>query len=158
MSLKETLKSSHLNKILIILAMMVVLVFVFSTGVFVGQEKAKFSRAWGENYYGNIMGPNQRGLRGFMDFGRPGFNAHSGLGQIIRIEGNGLIIKGLDNVEKTIAVDDKTAIQKFRQSLKISDLKVDEFVVVIGRPNNQGQIEARLIRVMPAPRFNKFRV
>ncbi|OGF23268.1 hypothetical protein A3D45_00810 [Candidatus Falkowbacteria bacterium RIFCSPHIGHO2_02_FULL_42_9] len=153
MSLKEMFKPTHLNKLLIILATMVVLVFVFSAGVLVGHEKGRFSRNWGENYYRNIIGPGGRG-RGMMDFGRPEFNAHSGFGQIIKIEGNSLVVKGPDNVEKTIVINDQTAIQKFNQSLKIADLRVDDYIVVIGRPNNQGQVEARLIRVMPAPMFN----
>lgn len=147
-------KPTHLNKLLIILAAAVVLVFVFTAGVFVGHEKGRFSKNWGENYYRNIMGPDGRG-RGLMDFGRPEFNAHSGFGQIIKIEGNTIVVKGPDNVEKIIAVDGKTAIQKFNQSLKIADLRVDEFIVVIGRPNNQGQVKARLIRVMPAPPLNQ---
>lgn len=147
------LKPTRLNKLVIILAAAVVLVFVFSAGVLVGHEKGRFSRNWGENYYRNIMGPGGR-ARGMMDFGRPEFNAHSGFGQIIKIEGNNIIVKGPDNVEKTIALDDQTAIQKFNQSLKITDLKVDDYIVVIGRPNNQGQVEARLIRVMSAPPLN----
>lgn len=153
MSLKEMFKPTHLNKLLIILAAAVVLIFVFTAGVLVGHEKGRFSRAWGENYYRNIMGPGGSG-RGMMDFGRPEFNPHSGFGQIIKIEGNNIIVKGPDNVEKIIVVDDRTAIQKFNQSLKITDLKVDDYIVVIGRPNSQGQVEAKLIRVMPAPMLN----
>ena len=150
MSFKEMFKPTHLNKLLIILAATVVLVFIFTAGVLVGHEKARFSGAWGENYYRNIMGPGGR-ERGMMDFGRPEFNARSGFGQIIKIEGNNIIVKGPDNVEKIIVANNQTAIQKFNQSLKVSDLRVDEYIVVIGRPNSQGQVEAKLIRVMPAP-------
>lgn len=142
--MNEIFKSSHFNKLLVILAAIVILVFVFSLGIFVGHEKYRFSRAWGEHYYGNIMG-----RRGMMDFDRRGFNAHSGLGQIIKIDGNGLIIKDQVNVEKTILVTDKTTIIKDKQNIKITDLKVDDKIVVIGRSNNQGQIEPKLIRVLP---------
>ncbi len=151
MSLKEILKPNHLNRLLIVLAAAVVLVFVFAVGILIGHEKTRFSQRWGENYYRNIMGPSGRSM---MNFGRPEFNAHSGFGQIIKIEGQSIVVKGPDNLEKIIAVDDKTAIQKFNQSLKLSDLKVDEYIVVIGRPNNWGQVEAKLIRVMPAPMLN----
>jgi len=146
MNLKEIFKSGHLNKLLIILAAIVVLVFVFSLGVFVGHEKARFSQRWGENYYRNIMGP---GGPGMMDFGRPNFNPHGGLGQIIKIDGSNLIIKDQANVEKIILVTDKTVIIKNDQNIKITDLKVDDKIVAIGRPNDQGQIEPRLIRVLP---------
>jgi len=148
MSFKEIFKPEHLNKLLIVLAAIVVLVFVFTLGVFVGHEKGRFSRAWGENYYRNIMGPGGPGM-GMMDFGRPDFNAHGGLGQIIKIDGNNLIIKDQANVEKTILVTDKTIITKNNQNIKITDLKIDDKVVLVGGPNDQGQIEPKLIRVLP---------
>lgn len=147
MNLKEILKPAHFNKLLIILAAVVVLVFVFTLGVFVGHEKARFSGAWGRNYYRNIMG----GPGGFnmMDFDRPDFNAHSGLGQIIKIAGSNIIIKDSANIEKTILVTDKTIIIKGRQNIKIGDLKIDDKIAAIGQTNEQGQIEPKLIRVLP---------
>jgi len=147
--MKEIFKPVHFNKLLIVLAVIVVLVFVFSFGVFVGHEKGRFSRNWGENYYGNIMGRGGRGGFSMMDFDRPGFNAHSGLGQIIKIDGNSLIIKDQANIEKTILVTDKTTIIRDRQNIAIADLNVDDKIIVIGRPNDQGQIEPTLIRVLP---------
>jgi hypothetical protein len=149
MSFKEIFKSEHFNKLLIVLATLVVLVFVFSFGIFVGHEKGRFSRNWENNYCGNIMGPGGRGGFGMMNFDRPGFNAHSGLGQIIKIDGNSMIIKDQANIEKTILVTDKTAIIRDNQNIKITDLKIDDKIVVIGRPNDQGQIEPTLIRVLP---------
>jgi hypothetical protein len=40
-------------------------------------------------------------------------------------------------------------IERLRETVKISDLKVDDFVVVIGEPNDSGQIEAKFIRLLP---------
>ena len=150
MSFKEIFKPAHFNKLLIVLVAMVVLIFIFTLGIFVGHEKARFSQAWGENYYRNIMGPGRPGRFGMMDFDRRGFNARSGLGQIIKIDGSSLIIKDQANIEKTILITGKTAIIKDKQNIKLSDLKVDDKVVVIGRPNDQGQIEPKFIRVLPA--------
>ena len=147
MCLKEIFKANHFNKLLIVLVVAVVLVFVFAAGILVGHEKERFSNRWEKNYYGNIMGPGRRGL---LDFDRRGFNARSGLGQIIKIDGNSLIIKDQANLEKTILITDKTAIIRDRQNIRLSDLKVDDKIVVIGRPNDQGQIEPNLIRVLPA--------
>lgn len=147
MCLKNFFKADHFNKSLIILAAILVLVFVFGAGILVGHEKERFGRDWGENYYRNIMGSGRRGMMG--DWGGPNFNGHSGLGQIIKIEGNNIVVKSQANVEKTIAVTGQTQIIKDFQNIKIADLKVDDQVVVIGRPNNQGQVEAKLIRVMP---------
>ncbi len=145
--MNEFFKSNHFNKLLIIIAAVLVLTFVFAAGVFVGQAKERFSNRWEKNYYGNIMGPDRRGM---MDFDRRGFNGHSGLGQIIKIEGGSLVVKDRGNVEKTILVGEQTSLIKGFESLKMSDLKIDDRIIVIGRPNDQGQIEAKLIRVMPA--------
>ena len=146
---KDFFKANHFNKSLIILAAILVLLFVFAAGVLVGHEKNRFSRDWGENYYRNIMGPGRRGMMGLG--GQPNFNGHSGLGQIMKIEGDILVIKDQANIEKTILVTDKTSIIRNNQNIKITDLKVDDTIVVIGRPNNQGQIEPTLIRVLPVP-------
>ena len=42
-------------------------------------------------------------------------------------------------------------IKKFRDSIKAEDLKVGDFVAVIGNPNDQAGVEAKLIRIMPDP-------
>jgi len=151
MDYKEIFKPTHFNRLLIIILACLILVFVFSLGVLVGHERARFSVRFGENYYNNIMGP---GGPGMMNFGRPQFNARGAFSQIIKIEGNNIVVKGQNNAEKIITVNEKTVIREFDQDLKIGDLKVDENIVVIGVPNEQGQIEAKLIRVMPEPPSN----
>lgn len=150
MSLKEFFETAHYHRLLAVIAAMLILVFVFTLGVFVGHEKTRFSHRWSENYYRNIIGPGGRNGFGMMDFDRRGFNARSGLGKIIKIDGHLLIIKDQANAEKIILVTDKTVIVRNSQNIKITDLKIDDKIVIIGRPNNQGQIEPKLIRVLPA--------
>lgn len=138
--------------VLLAIAVLVVLLFVFKVGVFVGYQKAQYSYRWGENYQRNFAGP--RG--GFFEDFRRGFgdkdfiNAHGTFGSIIKIDGSTLVIKGKDDVEKTVLVSDKTEINNRRETVRPSDLKVDDQVVIIGSPNEQGQIEAKLIRVFIA--------
>ncbi len=64
------------------------------------------------------------------------------------------IIKGSDNAEKIVSVKDDTAINRFREKIKVGDLKIDDQIVVIGEPNDLGQIEAKLIRVIPLGQFS----
>ena len=52
-------------------------------------------------------------------------------------------------------MNDKTIIVYQRKNIKLSDLKIGESVVVIGDPNNKGQIQAELIRVVPTPPSSK---
>jgi len=137
----------------VILAVLL-LALAFSLGVGVGYRKANFSYQWGENYHKNFAGPRV----GFMMFSPapPPFrmqddfiNPHGTAGSVIKIDGSNLIIKGNDNVEKTILVNDKTVIRSGRQDIKVADLKAGDMTVTIGQPNEQGQIEASLIRVFP---------
>ena len=57
------------------------------------------------------------------------------------------VIKDRDNKENTISVNDKTIINLGRDTIKIGDLKNDENVVVIGKPGDNGVINADLVRV-----------
>lgn len=57
------------------------------------------------------------------------------------------IVKGRDDVEKTVLVSNKTKISNRRETVKTSELKVDDQIVIIGSPDEQGQIEAKLIRL-----------
>ncbi len=128
-----------------------VLLLSFSAGVSVGYKKARFSYAWGENYHKNFGGPRGGFLINFeKDFmGRDFIDSHGVFGSIIDIKDSELVVKGKDNVEKIIAVGENTDIRRFRDAIKINDLALDEYIVVIGEPNDQGKIDAKFIRVMP---------
>lgn len=150
MDFNKLFQSKSFKVGLIVLGAFIVLLLVFRAGVFVGYKKAQFSYRWGENYHRNFAGPRSGFFgdfrRGFGD--RGGFiNAHGTFGSVIKVDGNTIIVKGRDNVEKTVLVSDNTTINKGRETIKVSDLKVDDRVVIIGSPNDQGQIEAKLIRV-----------
>lgn len=146
-------QSRFFRILLIVIGALILILAGFKAGELVGFRKANFSYRWAENYNRNFAGP--RG--GFMNqfFDKEYVNAHGTIGQIIKIDGDTLIIKGQNDVEKTVLISDKTAINKLRGNIKVSDLKVDDLVVVIGSPNNNGQIEAKLVRIMPplAPQY-----
>jgi len=130
---------------LIVLGVLIILLLAFKTGEFVGHRKADFSFQWADNYHRNFGGP-RGGL--FNDFeGKDYIGAHGTFGSIIKIDGANLIIKDQNGTEKTIIVTDKTTIREHMGTIAVTDLKVDDRVTIIGSPNNQGQIEAELIRV-----------
>jgi hypothetical protein len=130
-----------------------ILIGTFSAGVAVGYRKARFSYAWGENYHRNFSGPRKGFLKDFSEdlMGRDFIGAHGTFGSIINIGDSELIVRGRDNVEKIVVVNSDTDIRRFRDSIQLNDIKLDEPIVVIGEPNDQGQIEAKFIRVMPLP-------
>lgn len=146
---QSTLFKGLILGISIFAILLIFLLLIFKLGMLVGFRKAGFSYKWGENYHRNFAGP--RG--GFFgdSFGKDFIEAYGTFGQIIKIDGSTLIVKGRENVEKIVLVKENTTIKHLRETIKLSDLKVDDYIVVIGEPNDKGQIEAKFIRVMPPP-------
>ena len=145
MSFKDFFGSKKISYALVGLFALIIALLIFQAGMFVGYRKAKFSYRMGDNFH-RTFGERKGGFaRG--DF--PG--GHGTIGKIIKIDLPALVIEDKDNVEKIIIIKDDTAVRRFRESVKTSDLKIDDYVVVIGAPNAESQIEARLIRIVPAP-------
>ncbi|MDO8676842.1 MAG: hypothetical protein Q7K16_04350 [Candidatus Azambacteria bacterium] len=167
MNLKNLVQSKNYKIVAISLAAMAVMFLTFVVGMHVGFRKAMFSYQWGENYHKNFTGPRGGMFRGMLrDFGGKDFiDSHGASGQILKVDpstdstgslqaGSGqaeLIIKGQDGVEKIIVIKEDTSIARLRETIKISDLKINDSVAIIGSPNEQGQIEAKFIRVLPEP-------
>lgn len=111
-----------------------------------GFRKASFSYRWAENYHLNFGAPRGGILRDLVqdDY----INAEGTAGSIIKIDNNTLIIKGKDNMEKTVLISNQTTIRSGMTTIGPSALKVDDKVIIIGSPNNaNGQIEAKFIRL-----------
>jgi hypothetical protein len=149
----EERKHDILKWIIVGLLAIVVIVLIFGLGVFVGEKKAKFSYHWAENYHRMFAGPKAGFLGNLRMPPFPPFDefieGHGTFGEIIKIEGNNLVVKGRGNVEKVIVVTEKTVIKSGREDIKFSDLKIGDMIVIIGSPNEKGQIDAKLIRVFP---------
>ncbi|MDD2646717.1 MAG: hypothetical protein PHV78_02920 [Patescibacteria group bacterium] len=130
----------------------IMLLLIFKIGMMVGFKQADFSYRWGDNYHTNFAGPQG----GFLlrDFnGREFMDAHGVFGQIIKIDNPMIITRGPGDMEKIVLVKNNTIINRLRDRIEIDDLRPDDFIVVIGAPNNIGQIEARLIRMVLSPSF-----
>lgn len=126
------------------------LVFVFGLGVSVGSKRAEFAFKWADEYHRNFAGPKEGFFGDFM--GGNFMDANGCFGQILSVDGNTVTVKdNRDNVEKIVIVGNKTVIVSQRNNVKLTDLKKDDTIVVVGRPNNAGQIEADIIRLMPQP-------
>lgn len=138
-----------LKWIIIGLAGFVIIVLVFGTGMFVGQMKARFSYRWAESYHKNFAGPQGGFFGDWRTLPPPGdfIEGHGTFGEIIKINDSDLIVKGQGDVEKVILITKDTTIERGRDTLKKEELKVGDSIVIIGSPNEQGQIEAKLIRI-----------
>ncbi len=149
-------QSKKLRITLIVIGALIVLLIVFGVGMAVGFRKANFSFRWAENYHKNFAGPREGFFGDFRrDFeGRDFIEAHGVFGEIIELTKVGLdnafIVRGRDDMEKIIITTKDTVVKKGMETMK-DYLKVGDQVVIIGSPNDNGQIEAKLIRVMPSP-------
>ncbi|MES2023687.1 MAG: hypothetical protein V4439_03310 [Patescibacteria group bacterium] len=157
--IKKVFESKVLVKVLQVVGIVIVALLIFSAGVVTGFHKASYRHAWGEHYYDNFGKMGRRdGMRGMMG-GAMGEmmenypNAHGAIGKIIKIQLPTLIIADKDNTEKVVLIKDDTKIINGRDEIKKEDLKVDDFVIVIGTPNAEGQVESKFIRIMPVPDF-----
>lgn len=152
MDINKFFQSKAFKTILCGVAAFAILLFVFKVGVLVGYKKAGFSFRWGENYHRNFGGPREGFFRNFFDDDFT--EAHGVSGQIIKIDGSVLIVMSGGNTEKSVLLNDKSVIKRFRDVIQSADLRVEDYIVAIGDPNDAGQIEAKFVRVSP-PSFFK---
>ncbi len=154
MDVKAFLQSKNFSRILWGLGVAVAVIAVFQAGVFVGFRKAGFSYRLGDNYYRAFDGGRRGGpVPGL----RPGEfpDAHGAAGRIVKIDPPTFVMEGDDRLERIVVMNDDTVIRRFRDTIAPGDLQPDDYVVVIGSPDDQSRISAKLIRVLPPPDFNR---
>ena len=149
MNIKEMIRSKTVRAVLIGAGGVAVILSIFQLGAAIGYRKAAFSYRMGDNYHKIFDGrPGDRnpGLppQGLM----PG---HGAAGSIMKMDIPNIIIETPDNTEQSIVTDERTIVKRFRETIKPGDLMVGDTIVVIGSPNEDGQIEAKLIRTIPSP-------
>lgn len=137
--------SPALRGIIVGVAATLIVLIIFGLGIFVGTQKARFSYRWAAYYHKNFGGPRGGFMRGFG--GRNFIDGHGVFGEAIKIDKNVVTVKSRKGVEKSIVISDKTTIRRRYETIKMSELKVGDVLVVIGSPNDKGQIEAKMIRV-----------
>lgn len=146
MDFNKIFQSKTFKYVLYGIGALIVLLIVFRLGMAVGFKKAGFSYSWGESYHRNFGGPRGGFLK---DFAEDSFiNGYGTVGRIMKVGSSTIVMRGQDNVEKIVLVKDTTSITRNRETIKSVDLKVDDYIVVIGDPNNTGQVDAKFIRVM----------
>jgi hypothetical protein len=146
-TLKEFVRSRQFTAVIIALGLVITLLIVLRLGIAIGYQRAIFASRFGEQYQNNFVGPR----RTPPGFGGPMMDAHGGFGEILKIDSNLITVRDQDGTEKSILSSTSTTIREFSNTLSLSDLKVGENIAVIGEPNSSGQVDARLIRVIPQP-------
>jgi hypothetical protein len=129
-----------------IVAALVIFFLAFGLGVSVGYQKAIFASEWGRNYERNFSGPHPRGIMP----GTAGGAMHGAAGTVMDIESSTLAVRDNDNDEESVVVTTDTILKEMDATTSWNNLMVGDRVVVIGAPNDTGQVEAQFIRVFPA--------
>lgn len=149
MEIIENLKNNKwLKWVVAIILEIIVLLLVFRAGMVVGLRKADFNNRWGANY-GRMFGEPRRGFFGELGGGETAVNAFGNSGTVLNVQGNTITIKSRNNNEKTVVVGNGTTIRELNRDISINDIKPNDLIVVIGDPGNNGQIEAKFIRIFP---------
>lgn len=148
-STDKKINRDTLKWVVIGLAGFAVVILIFGAGMFVGGMKAKFSYRWAENYHRNFAGPREGFFSKLREFPTRDFiSGHGSFGEVIEIKDKEFVIKSRENIEKVIVIKDDTIITKGRKRIK-DGLAVGDNVVIIGSPNDEGKIEAKMIRIIP---------
>lgn len=152
MDIKNMFSTKMFRGALIGTGIAIAILAIFRAGMFLGFHKAGFSYQWAENYHRNFDGPRREG--GFIENieqrlggGRTFMGGHGTLGTILKIDTNALVVKNQDNTENIAVLSGDTVVRAGAETLHASDLKVDDQIVIIGSPDEQGEIQAKFIRI-----------
>ncbi len=145
---KKVFASKLFLKFVYAVGIVLIAVIIFSAGVSFGFHRAEFARSWDEHYFNNFSPRHGQGSGPMMDFFP---NANGADGQILKITLPTMIVSDKDDqTEKVVLITDDTNIRGLSGNINSAGLKIDDHVVVIGNPNQDGQITAKFIRVLPA--------
>ena len=125
------------------------ILIAFWAGLEVGFSKAAFNYNFGDKYYGQFGPDHIRHGMGIIPNDMS--SGHGVSGKIVSISMPNIIVADQDNIEKIIRINDKTVLRKLRATITASELAVGDFVVIIGSPDDQTEVDAKLIRVLPDP-------
>jgi hypothetical protein len=158
MDIKHLSQSKTFRVAVIVTGVLLVALLSFSAGVNVGLRKAKFSYAFGEQYERNFsagpLGVGRGTMMGapmmpFADLNDRDFrNGHGLAGEVISVSDGSLVVKDVFGNENTISVDGDLLVKNGRNDIQLSDLTKGTKIIVIGKPGDNGMVEAEFIRVI----------
>ncbi len=148
MLFKELGQLSAYSKTVSVLVIVLLFLIAFATGTFVGYHRAIFGREWDDSYYGNVS----RFDRVFMPFMHgDDINSHGAIGNITSVKLPAIMVQGPNQAEQVVVVSSSTMVRMMRSPASVGDLKSGQWVVVIGSADQNGEIQATLIRIIPPP-------
>lgn len=141
------LESKKIRAVLWILGGLIVLFVVFGLGIAVGYDRAGFATGFDRNYYRIFFGGPPTGPIGMMAPPMPGA-IHGVVGTVIDVGTSTISVTDEKNNEQSVLVSSGTVIRDGDSDSVIGDIAVGDQIAVIGEPDNNGQIDARFIRII----------
>jgi len=146
MDIQKITEAPWFTKALIAIGLVLAALVVFQAGVYVGVNKAALSFRMGDNYY-RALGPG--GFPGD-PLGEELSEANGASGKILSVSLPTFIMEDQGG-EKVILIGSQTGIRFMRDSTSSSAIMPGDGAIVIGEPNDKGEIEATFIRLLPPP-------
>ncbi|MEN9912825.1 MAG: hypothetical protein RLY66_233 [Candidatus Parcubacteria bacterium] len=139
----NSLQSAKTTALIRILIILFVLLVIFWIGITLGWHKADFSYRFSDNYYhssgGDAGTPNPSSL----------VSSHGAVGKVLSINLPTMIVSDANGIEKSVHISNDTIIRSGRGGIASTTITDNDFIIVIGNPGVNGQITAKLIRVLP---------
>ncbi len=146
--MKQFFNSQKYRRLIIWTGVIILLLLSFQGGVFVGFHKASMGFMVDQRYeraYGNHIKSGPFGIPND-DFPE----AHGAIGRVLSVHLPTIIVED-KNTEKIVRIAPDTIIRKNRVKISEAQITTSDFVVVIGEPNDQQEINAKFIRMIPPP-------
>ena len=145
--MKEFLRTSRFKKTVYILGALIVLSLAFHAGMAVGFHRAEFGHRFDQSYM------NAYGRHPEMGKGRERdepFETHGAIGKVLSVSLPTIVVED-KNIEKVVRISSSTIVRHFRDHIDITTIKPNDFIIVIGEPNNNSEVVAKFIRMLPPP-------
>ena len=143
------LNSAHLpilRKTIYGLAILLAVLIIFQAGMSVGYRRATFLYHWDTSYSSGLGNPHSI----LAPFARDAddMNPNSVIGNLVSVHMPLIMVKGPSSAERVVLLSSSTIIRYSGQDVSISNLSNGNQVLVIGAPDDQGQIRASFIRIL----------
>jgi hypothetical protein len=139
--LSALVRSAAFAKVMLSVAALAVLAFAFRAGMEAGYRRAELACRFDQSFY-RVGQPRPRAFFGDTP------DTHGAVGEIETVNLPTFVVED-NGREKVVRIDDDTDIMSASGPVEASELTEGQMVIVIGAPNDDAEVVAKLVRVMP---------
>lgn len=144
---KAWVRSENFKFVAMITVAILALILAFQAGMAFGFHRASFTYRLDQNY-GRTFGRTTDRL---MLPGPQAPGGHGAFGKIVSVSDSSILIAADNHPEQQVTFGADTLIKDLDANASSTALTAGSYVIVFGDPTDAGSIDARLIRIVPAP-------